>query len=394
MLKLFYVCFFVTTGVSVPFFPAYLRQVGLSGRQVSVMLAIPPALQLVVPLLWGWLADRTRRPDRILRGLCLGAFLASLPVIFVRSMPALFAVCFAQQLFAVSITALADSLAIESSRRTGRYGSIRATGSASFVSICLLVGWWLDLRGVHGGDALVPILISTGFALSFLAALNLKGQAAKERPHARDVGRLLADRGFLLLLVIAGLHWAALVPYHGFFGILVHDRGFPSKVTSYAFFAGVGAEIVVFLTFARLRLRYTRSQLLAASFAVSAVRWVLVARVHSAPLMVALQVTHGLTFGVFWATAMAWMVDCVPSKLRATGQVLFTTVTGIGSMTGLLIAGALYDATGGANLAFNLAGILDLVPLALVLLFLRRQGHAVTAGGLVPPSPLRTTQVE
>lgn len=42
MLKLFFVCFFVTSGVSVPFFPAYLGQIGLSRRQVSFTLAIQP----------------------------------------------------------------------------------------------------------------------------------------------------------------------------------------------------------------------------------------------------------------------------------------------------------------------------------------------------------------
>jgi len=40
MLKLFFVCYFITSGVSVPFFPAYLRQIGLSGREVSLTLAI------------------------------------------------------------------------------------------------------------------------------------------------------------------------------------------------------------------------------------------------------------------------------------------------------------------------------------------------------------------
>jgi MFS family permease len=64
---------------------------------------------------------------------------------------------------------------------------------------------------------------------------------------------------------------------------------------------------------------------------------------------------------------MAWLVDCIPPKLRATGQVLFTTVTGIGGMIGLLVAGVFYDSTGGANLAFDIAGIVDLVPLVLVL---------------------------
>jgi PPP family 3-phenylpropionic acid transporter len=367
MLKLFYASYFITLGVSVPFFPAYLRQLGLSGRQVSTLLALAPALQLVIPLACGWLADRTRRPNLILRGLCLGAFLASLPVILVRTMPALFGIYFVQQAFAVSILSLADSLAVESSRRGGHYGRIRARGSASFVAVCLIAGWWLDLRGVRGGDALVPIVVSTGFGLSFLASLGITGHGTSERPHLRDVRRLLGDRRFLLLLAIAGLHWSALVPYHGFFGVLLQDRGFPSSITSYAFFVGATAEIAVFWVFSRVRARFSLAQLMAVSFAVSALRWWLFAYSRSALLIVALQITHAFTFGAFWATAMAWIADCVPPKLRATGQVLFTTVLGLGSMSGLLIAGPLYDATGGASTAFRLAGIVELVPLALVL---------------------------
>jgi PPP family 3-phenylpropionic acid transporter len=106
--------------------------------------------------------------------------------------------------------------------------------------------------------------------------------------------------------------------------------------------------------------------------------------------MVVLQVAHGLTFGVFWAAAMAWIGDCVPSKLRATGQVLFGTVTGLGGLIGLLIAGVLYDTSGGANLAFNLAAVLDLVPLALVLLFLRRYElpFCTREGTCSKPSPM------
>ena len=391
MLKLFYAALFITTGVSVPFFPAYLRQLGLSGRQVSALLAIAPALQLVVPLLWGWLADRTRRPDRILRGLCLGSFLASLPIVFVRTMPALFGFYLVQQFFAVSILSLVDSLAVERSREGTAYGPVRAAGSASFVTVCLIAGWCLDLRSIRGGDALVPGLISAGFGLSFLVALGLSGQRSDdrsdERPHLLDVRVLLHDRRFLLLLAIAGLHWAALVPYHGFFGILLHDRGFPAQITSYAFFVGVAAEIGVFLLFSRLRKRFDLAPLLAAAFAVSALRWVLFAYTHSAALVVALQVCHALTFGVFWAAAMAWIADCVPPRLRATGQVLFTMVIGVGSMTGLLIAGHLYDVTGGAGMAFSLAGVLELVPLALVLLSwwsrrrIRLSAHTVCSRG-------------
>ncbi len=373
MLKLFYLCFFVTSGVSIPFFPAYLRQIGLSGQQVSLLLALQPAMQLGVPLLSGWIADRTRRPDLVLRALCLGALLGSLPIIFARSMTTLLPCYLVQQLFAVPIISLADSLAVEKSRRGGQYGTIRAAGSASFIAVCLMVGWWLDLRAIPG-DSLVPILVSVGYVISFLASFKLNGHRDDQRPHLRDVRALLADRRFLLLLPVGGLHWAALVPYHGFLGILLRDRGFPARITSYAFFVGVAAEIVIFMLFWRLRARFGLARLLAVSFALSAARWWLVAALHSASWIVVLQLLHAFSFGIYWAAAMAWIADCVPSKLRATGQVLFSTATGLASMLGYLIVGRLYDASGGAGLPFTLAGFLELVPLALVLFAKRQAG--------------------
>lgn len=377
MLKLFYACFFLTIGVSTPFFPAYLRQLGLSGRQVGVLLAIPPALQLVVPLAWGWLADRTRRPDRVLRALCLGAFLASLPVIFARTMMTLFAAYFVQQLFAVAIVGTADSVAVERWRKGAAYGPTRAAGSAAFMTACLVAGWWLDLRGLLVADRLVPTLVSVGFAASFLAALGLRGRAVGPRPHARDVRRLIGDPRFRTLLALAGLHWAALVPYHGFFGILLRERGFPARFTSFAFVIGTVAEIVVLFLFARLRKRFRLAQLFVAVFAVSAVRWWLSSLVGSPGVILALQLSHGLSFGLFWVTAMAWLAAAVPSALRATGQMMFTMVNGMGGVTALLVTGTLYD-MGGATLPFVLAGVLDLIALVLVL-FAARHGEPETA---------------
>jgi PPP family 3-phenylpropionic acid transporter len=373
MLKLFYICNFVVVGVSTPFFPAYLRRLGLTGQAVSAILAVAPAVQLGVPVLWGWLADRSRRPDLVLRALCLGACLASVPILFARSLPALFLLYLVQQIFAGPLTPMADSLAVEKARVARLdYTRIRLWGSLSFIATCLLTGAALDFRAVKGGDVLVPALVSVGFGLSFLAGLGISGHATWEAPHLRDVGQLLRDGRFRFLLLVAGLHWLGLVPYHGYFGILMQDRGLPATTTSYAFMAGAGAEIVVFVTYAKLRSRFDLASMFAASFAVTAVRWWIVAYAHSPLLLVPAQVLHAMTFGMFWATSMAWIGQCVPPALRATGQMLFSTTLGLGAIVGLLAAGALYDATGGAGTSYLLAGVLELLPLALVLAHRRR----------------------
>ncbi|HEY0715418.1 MAG TPA: MFS transporter, partial [Polyangia bacterium] len=116
MLKLFYVCFFLSWGVSVPFFAPYLRGLGLSGREVSRMMSVAPTLHLFVPLIWGWFADRTRRPDLLLRITCAGAAITLIPLWGVRPGPAdgtgqMLALYAVHQLFLVPTLGLADGLA-------------------------------------------------------------------------------------------------------------------------------------------------------------------------------------------------------------------------------------------------------------------------------------------
>jgi PPP family 3-phenylpropionic acid transporter len=389
MLRLFYVCYFTAVGVSVPFFTPYLRGLGLSGLEISALLSLAPLCHLGVPLCWGWFADRTQRPDVLLRVACLGACLCLLPLLYVRTLPALVYVYAAHQVFAVAILALMDSMAIDRVRREGgEYARIRLWGSVSFMLACWLCGLWLDARARPGGDPLVPLLMTAALGVTVLASLSVRGHPGTERPHAHDLRRLLRDRRFLLLLVVAPLHWACTAPYHGFLGVLVRDRGLPASVTGSAFALSVLCELGAFFFFRRLRQRFSLPALLAVVTAASAVRWAVVAVSTSTVVLVAVQALHALTFGVFWGTAMAWLAACVPPSLRATGQALYATATsGLGSLLGIYGAGLLYDATGGAAAAFAAAAALELVPLALVLTVGRKLGAGAGLGLGLGPGP-------
>jgi PPP family 3-phenylpropionic acid transporter len=386
MLKLFYVCLFITSGVSVPFFPPYLRGLGLSGRQVSMMMSIAPLLHLGVPLGWGWLADRTRRPDLLLRIACAGAAIAIVPLAGVRAVPALLAIYAGHQFFAVPVLGLADSLALDRMRKTGEdYTRVRLWGSGSFLLVCALVGWVLDARH-RTGDPLVPLLIAGGYLAASAAAFGLRGEPGRPPPHWREVRALLGNRRFLFILILAPLHWAALTPYHGFLGILALDRGLPTSTVGTAFFVSVLAEVAAFVVFPRLRARFGLERLLAFMAAASAVRWLLIAGVPfgrpSAEGFVLLQLVHAASFGLYWASAMAWLAGAVPPALRATGQTLFTAATfGLGNLLGFSAAGRLYDFTGSAEAAFIAAAGLEMIPLAMALLALRPRAATDQVGG-------------
>ena len=173
MLQLFYVCYFAAFGVSIPFFAPYLWGLGLSGREIALMMSVAPCFHLGVPLLWGWVADRIRRPDRMLRIACIGACLGLAPMVLVRRMPEMLLVYAIHQLSAVAIIGLTDSLAIAQARRTGvDYTRLRLWGSASFVFACWVMGPVLAARGQVGGDPLVPLVITGAYALAALAVLR------------------------------------------------------------------------------------------------------------------------------------------------------------------------------------------------------------------------------
>ena len=306
MLRLFYACYFAGMGASVPFFPPYLRSLGLSGREISLMLAVAPVLHLCVPLGWGWLVDRTRRSDLILRLVCLAACLLMLPLVFVRSMPAMLFLYAGYQAFAVPIIGLTDALALERVRQGADYGRIRVWGSFAFALSSLTVGRLLDWRGRTAGDPLVPAYIAATLACAFLVSLTMRGQGTRERPHASEIRTLLRDRRFLFLLVFAPLHWGCTAPYHGFLGILFRDRHLAQGLLGASFLVAVGAEMATLFFFSRLRTRFRLAPMLSVAFVVTGVRWALVAVVHDPFWLVALQSVHALTFGVFWASCLAW----------------------------------------------------------------------------------------
>jgi PPP family 3-phenylpropionic acid transporter len=131
---------------------------------------------------------------------------------------------------------------------------------------------------------------------------------------------------------------------------------------------GVLAEIAALLAFPRLEARLPLRALFAAAFVGSALRWALLSGARDATAIAALQLLHGLTFGLFWGCAMRALADLVPAPLRATGQAVFSAVVfGGGNAAGYALSGIGYDRLGGVAPLFAFAAALELVSLAIAL---------------------------
>ncbi len=386
-LRLFYFLYYGSIGASLPYLAPYLRGLGFSGAEIGTAQMVGPLVAGPAALAWALAADRLRAPARLLGMATLWALAAIAFLPLARTPGVVATVLFLNWLGAAAVVPLVDSVAVEWVRTQPglAYARIRLFGSLGFIAVAQGLGLLLSARGDRPGDVAVPLAVVAAVAGY---AFTARGLPAPPRPGGRpglaDLRALLADRRLLLLLGAAALHWADCAPYHLFYGVFVRDLGLPAAVTGLGMAVGVSAEVLVLLAFPRLQRRFSARALFALAFAGTAVRWWLLSRSHGPAAVVGLQVLHGLTFGVFWVSAVEAMSFLVPARLRATGQALFGAVVfGGGNALGYQLTGLGYDHYRSAAPLYAWAAALEVLPLVAAVAFrLGRPGPRPGSDGL------------
>lgn len=368
-ITLYYLFIYGAIGITLPFFPQYLKSLGLTGTEVGLLLSVSPALSLVAPPLWGQLADRTGRPGLILLVVtgsacaCFGLFLV------VKSFAAVFFVFLVYGCFASAISTLIDSMTLRHVARSGgSYARLRLWGSIGFATMSLSFGRLVD---VIDERVVIVTVVLTGLGTAW-TAIGLSRvkvvAAAGPRPDFKAAAGLAESREVRLFLVAVALHWFACGPYHSALSIHVTAMKLPNRVIGDAATLGVLSEIAIMMTWPRWGHVFSPRKLLFVSFAASAVRWAGVALTTNGDVLVALGLFHSLTFGVFFLSAVAFMAERSPETLRATGQALFVAAAfGVGGLSGYLATGVGLDLLPSSHAVFGIAAALELVPALLVL---------------------------
>ncbi|SKC80762.1 MFS transporter [Krasilnikoviella flava] len=96
----------------------------------------------------------------------------------------------------------------------------------------------------------------------------------------------------------------------------------------------------------RLGDRYGRRRLLAAGLAAFAALSVLAAFAPSLPVLVALRAGLGIAAGLFTPQVLSTIQATAPERLRALGVTLFTAVSGVATIAGQILAGAVAGLAG------------------------------------------------
>jgi MFS transporter, PPP family, 3-phenylpropionic acid transporter len=336
---LFYGTLFGLTGTHLPFFPVWLRSIGIDASWIGLICAVPAVTRFTI---LPFITASAERRHALRGGLVLTAFATALGFALVGGQRAALPVFLAYVATCAAWTPmvpLTDAYALRGVLRYGLdYGRLRLSGSAAFVVGALACGLVAD---VITAEKLIWVIVAVA-ALGAVASLVLQklDGPAIGKAGPRDDGALLRDRGFLVIIVAAALIQGSHAAYYTFASINWQAHGLDGLTIAGLWVLGVLAEIVVFALSPRLTLQPATMLVIAAVAAV--VRWLVTAQEPQVAVLALVQLTHGLTFGLTQVGTMGLLVRHVPAHVMARGQGYLAACSGIVASGASILSGVVY----------------------------------------------------
>src|SRR5688572_23313277 len=361
----FYFFYFAYLGAFAPFFSLYLDAAGMSAVEIGVLMSAPQLTRIVAPHLWGWLADRGTSRLRVARLAGAAGTIAWLGVFAGAHFAWLFAVVLTMTFFWSAALPLMEATTLSHlGEETARYGRIRVWGSLGFIVAVVGLGYALDALSTKA--VLWTVLVLMAGMLGFCWVVP----DSKTAPHASDdlpIGHIIKRPEVIALIAACALMSAAHGPYYTFFTIHLMDHGYSKSVAGWLWALGVVSEIGIFLWMPHLFRAFTPRQVLLASFALAAARFLLIGWLpESLAMLLFAQVLHAASFGSFHAAAIGVVHRFFPGRHQARGQAIYGSLAfGVGGAIGTFTSGYAWAGLGPAP-TFSIAALCALLGFALI----------------------------
>jgi MFS transporter, PPP family, 3-phenylpropionic acid transporter len=342
-LALFYGTLFGLVGTQLPFFPLWLKAIGIEAAWIGIITAVPAVTRFtILPVVTG-LAERR---GSLHRAMIVTAFASTLGFCLVGTQhhPLLVFLAFAVTACVwTPMIPLTDAYALRGVARYGlHYGPLRLWGSAAFVVGALACGLLVDIIAARH---LIWVIVAVA-ALGAAVSLGLQPlDKPKTAPSAvRGAIALLRDPGFLAIIAAAALIQGSHAAYYTFASITWQLAGLGGLTIAGLWVLGVLAEIVVFALSPRFTLSPAVLVMIGGLSAVG--RWLITAQEPAVAVLAVVQLAHGLTYGLTQLGTMGLLVRHVPARIMASGQGYLAACGGIVTSGASILSGAVYASYG------------------------------------------------
>lgn len=377
-LRLLYFLVFSCTASWLPIFADFLKDHGLTGIQIGVILSVTPFMMFLVQPFYGMLADKFGYKKCLLVSSLFAAL--SYALYFLGTgFAGFFIITIFMSFFYNSIQPLLDSLSLRLIQQNPSfsYGTLRIAGAAGWAITGTLVGHYIDSINTTIIFAFSAITMFLTFLFSFSLQSDERKGGLREKKSFRDVKSVFGDYNLLLLLACVLLISAGGTTIWNFYSIYMKENGASATWVGYGLsFQGL-CELPLFYFSARIiRAFGTKTTLIITVFA-TALRMLLYGIVKNPHAAILIELLHGVSWSLFWVVCVEYVNNLVREDWRATGQsLLYAAYFGIGAIVGNFWTGYLYDTNMKIADVFLLnAGIVSLVGL-FMMIAMRRDSKA------------------
>jgi PPP family 3-phenylpropionic acid transporter len=343
--SLFYLIFYMATGVFFPYMAVYLEQHQLSGTQIGLLLGLNSLVGIFAQPFWSFISDVYQIRKGILSLASLGLAVISLGFGISHSFIWLLSVIVLFSAMRAPILPLGNALVfdyLEARDQEGEFGLLRVWGSVGFAIISFVAGTFF----VEAMLDMLPILHAVFMVLVAILTFFLPAAKLDDSGTWIEGLRLLPQRPPVALFLLGTLFIGGpLITGVQYLSIYMDELG------ASGWLIGLSVSMMAILEIPFMRWtpslldRFKISRLLMIGVLILPLRWLLFAVIREPLLMLPVQVTHSIAIVTLVVVAATFIDRQLPPRWRATGQGLLTTsVLGLGPSLAQFAAGAVSDA--------------------------------------------------
>ncbi|MCA1471332.1 MFS transporter [Bradyrhizobium sp. IC3195] len=342
-LAVFYSAFFAVLGTHVPFFPVWLKAIGIDAVWIGIIAALPAITRFTtLPQVTAFAEKR-----QAIRAAIMVSALATaigFTMVGLQQQPlALFLVYALTCTMWTPTMPLTDAYALRGVARYGLdYGPLRLWGSAAFAAGSLACGYLVDIIAPRD---LIWVIVAWAVVAVAASLLLQPLDDLRHRTPERHAGKpLLRDATFWAVIASAALIQSSHIAFYTFSAINWQLQGISGLTIAVLWTLGIVAEIVVFALSPRFSLQ--PSTLIAIGGVIAVLRWIVTASEPPLVLLAIAQLGHGFSFGLTIVGTMNLLAQRVSSHQIARGQGYYAACNGLLGAATSIASGVIYARIG------------------------------------------------
>ena len=318
-ISVYYMLFYSASSIYI-YLPKYLQQgAHLTVEQNGAAQAIGPLVALVMPFIWGQIADKSQSRNAVwatvLAGTAAAVFFIPLSHRFVYIACVLACV----SIFQTSVMPLSDSVCTEiCTQKKWDFGKLRSFAPLSYAACTFLAGAVLRMDKPD---------IFIAYALLALAALIPALRLPKVpgyqsfKPKA-PFYKLFTNKPLVILFIFTFCVYLTSSYYYSFFLLYFTSPGVGGSTAAFGICNALAslAEFPTMIYIDRVVRRVGVPKVFLCALIVLAVRWVLLGSVSNPAALILINMLHGCSFACISYCVITYINEYVQLEFKASGQ--------------------------------------------------------------------------